>query len=305
MRKAGFYIIILLANIIQGITGFAGTILAMPASVLLVGEGVARPVLNVLGLLSGVYVFAGNRKSVDRRELGRILPVMTAGILAGLGIRALLAGKEKMLYLALGVFVLVLAARGLYRQLAGAERRRMQRGAAGGETSAQEPSAQEAERSAARKGEKAAPAEEPSAQEAERNAARKGEKAASAQRNVGLGRRAGDLVLLLGAGVAHGIFVSGGPLLIGYLTGRLRDKTVFRATISTVWIVLNSLILLGDIREGLWNADCLRTLAVAVPFLTGGMLIGGRLYRIMSQRTFLILTYVLLALSGGLLLFKV
>ncbi|MCM1027035.1 MAG: sulfite exporter TauE/SafE family protein [Roseburia sp.] len=261
MRKAGFYFIILLANIIQGITGFAGTILAMPASVLLVGEGVARPVLNVLGLLSGVYVFAGNRKSVDRGELGRILPVMTAGILAGLGIRALLAGKEKALYLALGGFVLVLAARGLYRQLAGAERRRRQRGEAGGEM--------------------------------------------SAQRSVGLGRRAGDLALLLGAGVAHGIFVSGGPLLIGYLTGRLRDKTVFRATISTVWIVLNSLILLGDIREGLWNADCLRTLAVAVPFLTGGMLIGGRLYRIMSQRAFLILTYVLLALSGGLLFFKV
>ena len=33
-----FFLVILLANIIQGITGFAGTILAMPPSLMLVGR---------------------------------------------------------------------------------------------------------------------------------------------------------------------------------------------------------------------------------------------------------------------------
>ena len=56
-----FFLVILLANIIQGITGFAGTILAMPPSLMLVGYSVAKPVLNVLGLLSGIYVFVGHR----------------------------------------------------------------------------------------------------------------------------------------------------------------------------------------------------------------------------------------------------
>ena len=48
-----FLLVILLTNIIQGITGFAGTILAMPPGLMLVGDPVAKPVLNVLGLLSG------------------------------------------------------------------------------------------------------------------------------------------------------------------------------------------------------------------------------------------------------------
>ena len=48
MKELLFYIVILLANIIQGITGFAGTILAMPFSLILVGYDVAKPVLNVL-----------------------------------------------------------------------------------------------------------------------------------------------------------------------------------------------------------------------------------------------------------------
>ena len=41
MKEALFYLVVLAANIIQGITGFAGTILAMPFSVRLVGMDVA------------------------------------------------------------------------------------------------------------------------------------------------------------------------------------------------------------------------------------------------------------------------
>ena len=47
MKQFLFYIVILLANIIQGITGFAGTILAMPFSVRLVGMETAVPVLTL------------------------------------------------------------------------------------------------------------------------------------------------------------------------------------------------------------------------------------------------------------------
>ena len=42
-----YFIIILLTNMIQGITGFAGTVLAMPFCILLLGIGIAKPVLNI------------------------------------------------------------------------------------------------------------------------------------------------------------------------------------------------------------------------------------------------------------------
>lgn len=243
MQYALFFLVILAANVIQGITGFAGTILAMPPSLMLVGYPVAKPVLNVLGLLSGVYVFAGNHKHVNWRELRQIVLIMAAGILGGILIKGLFTGREQLLYQLLGVFVIFLAVQGLYTCF--------------------------------RKGE--APTKPPS--------------------------RASVLMLPL-AGVAHGIFVSGGPLLIGYLTKRIQDKVSFRATISTVWVFLNSLILLDDIRSGLWTVELLKIQLISIPFLLAGMFIGGKLYANMSQQLFMKITYVLLFISGVSLLVK-
>ena len=104
-----FLLIILFTNIIQGITGFAGTILAMPPSLMLVGYPVAKPVLNVLGLLSGIYVFAGKHGSVCWKELKKIVAVMAAGIIGGILIKGLFAGKEQALYKILGVFIVFLS----------------------------------------------------------------------------------------------------------------------------------------------------------------------------------------------------
>lgn len=79
---------------------------------MLVGYPVAKPVLNVLGLLSGIYVFTGNYKSVCWKELRKIVAVMAAGIIGGILLRGLFIGKEQALYRFLGIFVIFLAVRG-------------------------------------------------------------------------------------------------------------------------------------------------------------------------------------------------
>lgn len=249
MRYAVFFLVILLANIIQGITGFAGTILAMPFSLMLVGYDTAKPVLNVLGLLSGIYVFAGHHKKVCWSELKKIVLVMTVGIFGGIFLKGFFVGKEFILYKLLGIFVIFLSIQGLYGLWAadGTRIRKQQ----------------------------------------ERD------------------ERSPALYLILGlAGIAHGIFVSGGPLLIGYLTKKIEDKVSFRATISTVWVVLNTIILLDDIRTGLWNPELIRTQLIAIPFLLVGMAVGSRLYVKMSQKLFMNITYILLFISGVSLLVK-
>ena len=78
---------------------------------------------------------------------------------------------------------------------------------------------------------------------------------------------AGTYALLVLAGIIHGLFVSGGPLLTGYMTKRIKDKTVFRATISTVWVFLNTLVFLEDVQAGLWVPATVKMLAISVPFL--------------------------------------
>lgn len=237
-----FYLVILLSNIIQGITGFAGTILAMPASLKLVGIGTAVPVLNLLGLLSGIYVFAGNRRSVDKKVLGKVVLVMGLAVVAGLFIRRLLSSNVQLLYYILGFIVVIIAVLGLVKTFG-----------KGTEKSFGEPFLN---------------------------------------------------VLLVAAGIVHGMYVCGGPLLIAYMTKKLPEKSAFRATISTIWIFLNGIIFISHILSGSFTPEVIRSSIISVPFLLGGMFLGSVLYKRMSQSFFVKLTYVLLLVSGVSLFFK-
>ena len=237
-----FYLVILVSNIIQGVTGFAGTILAMPASLKLVGIGTAIPVLNLLGLLSGIYVFAGNRKAVDKKVLSKVVLVMGIAVVAGLFIRRLLSSNVQLLYYILGCIVVVIAVLGLVKTLGN-----------GSEKSPGEPLLN---------------------------------------------------VLLVAAGIVHGMYVCGGPLLIAYMTKKLPEKSAFRATISTIWIFLNGIIFISHIINGSFTLEVIVSSIISVPFLLLGMYLGSVLYKRMSQSFFVKLTYVLLLVSGVALFFK-
>lgn len=249
MNYLAFYIVIFLTNIIQGITGFAGTILAMPPGLMLVGYDVAKPVLNVLAILAGIYVFASQGKHVNWKELRKVVLVMAVGIFSGIFLKSLFVDYESLLYKCLGVFVLVLAVQGYWKLI------------------------------------------RPKRETRETN----GSHAAA---------EAKSCALLVGSGVVHGMFVAGGPLLIGYLSGKIRDKVSFRATISTVWIILNTIILIDDIRAGLWTRELMMTQLISIPFLAAGMIAGTVLYKRLSQLLFMKLTYILLFISGITLLVK-
>lgn len=243
VNKILFLLVVFLTNIIQGITGFAGTMLAMPPSVMLVGFDTAKPILNALGLLSGIYIVAANRKSVNKKEFLKIVAVMSLGMLAGFALRSVLAGRERVMYIMLGAVVILTAVSGIYKTF-------LKKG--GGHSHG---------------------------------------KAVSA-------------VLLIAAGVTHGLFVCGGPLLVSYMTGKVGDKQEFRATLSACWIVLNGIILTDDIRTELWNKNMILLLCVSAVILFAAMFIGSLLCKKMSRGLFMKITYILLIVSGALLFIK-
>jgi uncharacterized membrane protein YfcA len=241
-----FMVVILLSNIIQGITGFAGTILAMPFSLKLVGMDVAVPVLNMLGVLSGIYVLLGNYRYVNLRELFKILVVMGPSLGIGLIVKKILLNDAGVLYLLLGIIVLAISIKGLlglYLEYTG--------------------------------------------------------RSLSFNRNGAFQ----NLVLVI-SGIVHGMYVCGGPFLIAYLAQRIDRKEEFRATISTVWIFLNGIIFVSQIVNGMWNSNNLRIQFISIPPLIIGMFIGSVLSKQMSQRFFMVLTYVLLFVAGVSLFFK-
>ena len=93
-------------------------------------------------------------------------------------------------------------------------------------------------------------------------------------------------------------------MIVTYLSNHTKSKEEFRRTVSAVWIVLNTLILVSDLMAGMYTLSTIRVQLLSVPFLFGGMFVGSILYKRMSQALFTVLTYVLLCIAGVSLLFK-
>ncbi len=237
-----FLLVVFLTNIIQCITGFAGTVLAMPFSVMLVGYDVAKPVLNLLGLAASVYVVATCFKHINKKELGKMTGIMLVGMAAGIWLKRFFTGNPSLLYKTLGVIVIAFALMNAVKFFRN-------------------------------KDDKELP--EPV-----------------------------SVILLILSGVVHGMFVCGGPLLVTYASGKMRDKDEFRGTLSAVWILLNGILFAADIYEGYFIPSTVRLTAISVVILAGALVIGSFISKKMSRKVFLILTYILMLISGASLLIK-
>lgn len=237
-----FQIVVFLSNIVQCVTGFAGTVLAMPFSVMLVGLDVAKPILNLLGLAASVGVVCKYRKEINKKEFITILCVCLPGMAAGWFLRRYLEGYGSVLMKTLGALVIVFAVMNFVLFLL---KREMFR-----------------------------------------------------KNNI-----LSYLFLLLG-GAVHGMFVCGGPLIVTYASIKLKETNEFRATLSAVWIVLNGILFAGDLIGGAFTAQTAILAGVSLVVLAAAVVLGNLIAARMKRSVFLILTYVLMFISGVSLLMK-
>jgi uncharacterized membrane protein YfcA len=103
---------------------------------------------------------------------------------------------------------------------------------------------------------------------------------------------------ILGAGVIHGLFSSGGPLLVYALSRAQIPKRRFRATLSTVWLVMGSLLSLAYTLNGHLDADTLEATAALLPVLAIAWLAGDWLHHRLDEERFRVLVYGLLFVAG-------
>lgn len=104
-------LIVLLAYIILGTTGFGSSITAMPLLAHLLPLRFAVPMLLLLDFSASLIIGMRNRAAIARPELRMLVPFMLLGIT--LGATLLIHAPEKWLMLALGLFVLCYAAYGM------------------------------------------------------------------------------------------------------------------------------------------------------------------------------------------------
>ena len=105
------------------------------------------------------------------------------------------------------------------------------------------------------------------------------------------------------AGIMQGMFTSGGPFIALYATGAIKDKKQFRATVTPVWTVLNIYLVSNMFMKGFYTPYVMKLTGLAIIPVFGSIFLGNKIANKIEQKTFLKLVYMLLILSGGILLF--
>lgn len=108
-------------------------------------------------------------------------------------------------------------------------------------------------------------------------------------------------LLVTAAGVTHGLFASGGPLLVHALAGRQLDKATFRATMIAVWLTLNLVLCLTFTAQGKLLPH-LGLIVACVPVIVAAVWLGSRLHHHLNEEKFRVMVYWLLAAVGVALL---
>lgn len=229
-----FGVVVLATHFLEGITGFGCTALALPFCILIVGIKLAVPALIVLAWILAMYIIIIDYKNIVWKEYLRILLFVGIGLPIGMIIYSYL--PEALLKKVLGVFMIIVASRGLYTCFGGTSK-------------------------------------------------------------IKLHPVVLNAILFLG-GIIHGAFGTGGPFIIIYAANAIPKKSNFRATLCTLWVTLNTIIITKNFASGAMTHNVLLLILICLPFLFSGMIIGNKAHNKVDDKLFTKIVYAVLLLSG-------
>lgn len=111
-----------------------------------------------------------------------------------------------------------------------------------------------------------------------------------------IARLASNVVVAL-AGVVHGAYATGGPLLV-YAVGRELPKKEMRATLSVVWLVMDGALMAGFAADGTYSLATLQPLLLVPIALPIGVMLGELAHRKVDEHRFKLGLFALLFLAG-------
>lgn len=228
-------IILFITNTIQAITGFAGTLLAMPPTIKLIGVDEAKILLTLVAQISCMLIVLTGLKDVNVKEFLKMFVLMAVGMFIGMKIYEFF--PMNVLLTLYGIMIIVIAILKL-----------------------------------------------------------RGSEAIKLPENL-------YPILIIAAGIIHGMFASGGALLVIYAAHRLTKKEEFRVTMALIWLSLGFYISGVQIQRGYLNAHVIKLLLIGLIPVFLGTYVGNRLVQHINQAIFMKITYILLLLSGLMAIF--
>jgi uncharacterized membrane protein YfcA len=108
------------------------------------------------------------------------------------------------------------------------------------------------------------------------------------------------VALLVLGGLAHGLFGTGGPMIVYVLGRRLTDKQAFRATLAVLWLVLNLALLTNFATLHRYDAPAVRPIFLTLALtLAPGLYLGDRLHHALPPARFEKAVWLLLLVAGA------
>lgn len=224
------FIILFFANLLQAITGFAGTLISMPPTMKLIGVDEAKALLNAIAQISSLMIVITGWRHINWKEFFKMFVLMAVGMIAGIKIFEIFPMNALLIFY--GIMIILIALKKLF--------------------------------------------------------IRKEIKLPAAVM----------LLVIFAAGIIHGMFVSGGALLVIYAASALKDKEEFRATIALIWVTIGCYMTGVQVQAGNFNAHVIFLMLVGIIPVFVGTWIGTKLVKKIKQEVFMKITYVLLLLSG-------
>ncbi|MBO6280120.1 MAG: sulfite exporter TauE/SafE family protein [Bacilli bacterium] len=227
-----FVLVAFLSNIIQTITGFAGTALAMPFSIRLVGYDIARQILNFIPILVSLVVVVVNFKSINWKRL--VYMLLFVGIGFGLGTSfQFLPLNKTFLMRVYGTIICLIAITNLFIKIDANK----------------------------------------------------------------IPKIVFPFILVV-AGVIHALYTSGGPLIVIFAASVITEKNEFRATLSLMWILFNSITFGINIAHGQFTPHVWMMTGIVTLTTILAMLIGKMIVKKINREMFMKISYMLLFISG-------
>ena len=235
---------VLATHLIEGVTGFGSSVLALPFLTPLAGIRNAVPMLCLLNCVMAAYLVCRSRRSISWKEFGFIALWVASGLPVGLALYEFLPAH--ILCAVLGAAMIVIGADGTRKSW---------------------------------------------------------KRADDSAGNAGAKRSIFMRALLLCGGIIQGAFGSGGPFIVIYAAKALPDKSLFRVTLSLLWLVTNSVRLVVWTGQGtVWNRENLTLSLAGLPFMVAGVLIGDYLHRRVNAFYFRLCVYLVLCAAGAVML---
>jgi len=112
------------------------------------------------------------------------------------------------------------------------------------------------------------------------------------------------LALLVVGGIAHGMFGTGGPMIVYVARRKLPDKRAFRATLAVLWITLNIALVTSFATQGAYTTEVRNLGLVIAPALIPGLIAGEQLHKRLDAARFERIVWILLLVAGSALVIR-